>query len=211
MNSNRFFSSAKLPKHQEHIFIMGGPGSGKGTQSEILKNKYDYCHISTGHLIRNILQKEGENTQKTKLMSEMKQGVIFDATMIVNLVKEEIAKHPKAKGFLIDGCPRSMEQLELFEKEVNVCDKIVYLEVSDEIMEERMLGRKKIENREDDNSDIIKNRINSFHKKTMLVIKHLEESYPHIFYKINGNQEISHVEKMIQQVFDKDITTKCAI
>merc|ERR1712183_156974 len=138
---------AKLPV----IWVLGGPGSGKGTQCDQIVAKYGYTHLSSGDLLRAELQ---SGSDRAKILDEIM-----------------IAKISGSKGYLIDGYPREVAQGQEFEKEILPCSQILYFDVSDETMTERLLGRGKTSGRADDNIDTIKLRLDTFHKHSKPVVE----------------------------------------
>src|SRR3990167_2563664 len=179
---------------REMVFVMGGPGSGKGTQCKILEKSKGYHHISTGDLVRKMLNEHKEaEIQNIRLATQ--QGTLLDDRMIILLVKDEISKHPDAPGFLIDGCPRTFEQAALFEKEIQCCDRILFFDVSEKTMRERMLHRGETESREDDHPATIEKRLKIYQEKTIHVIDSFKENRHSVFHKIDASGTVEGVAK----------------
>jgi adenylate kinase len=157
---------AKLPV----IWVLGGPGSGKGTQCDQIVAKYGYTHLSSGDLLRAELQ---SGSDRAKILDEiMKKGELVPLFVVLDLLAEAmIAKIAGSKGYLIDGYPREVAQGQEFEKEILPCSQILYFDVSDETMTERLLGRGKTSGRADDNIDTIKLRLDTFHKHSKPVVE----------------------------------------
>ena len=145
------------------IWVLGGPGCGKGTQCEKIVAKYGFTHLSSGDLLRDEV-KSGSDRGKT-LNGMMEKGELVPLFVVLDLLAEAmISKLSGSKGFLIDGYPREVAQGQEFEKEICPCSKILYFEVSDETMTERLLKRGQSSGRVDDNVDTIKKRLDTFHK-----------------------------------------------
>lgn len=162
--TTKFFSGQKM------LFVLGGPGSGKGTQCERIVEKFGYTHLSTGDLLREEVKKD---TDRAKMMNEiMKEGKLVPQEIIVQLLKDAMLENPKSPGFLIDGFPRELGQAKQFENELAECDQIVFFECSEEVMEERLLKRGETSGRSDDNSETIKKRFQTFIGKTLPVIEY---------------------------------------
>ncbi|KAL1424767.1 hypothetical protein MTO96_019912 [Rhipicephalus appendiculatus] len=151
------------------IFVFGGPGSGKGTQCEKIVKKYGFTHISSGDLLRAEVQ---SGSDRGKEMNEiMKKGELVPLDIVLQLLKEAIKKDlDKAKGFLIDGYPRNVEQGDRFEAEVCKCTNLIYFEVKDETMHARLLKRGLTSGRVDDNEETIVKRIKTFHEESEPVL-----------------------------------------
>lgn len=159
-------TSANLPI----IWVLGGPGSGKGTQCDKIVAKYGFTHLSSGDLLRDEV-KSGSDRGK-QLNEMMEKGELVPLFVVLDLLAESmISKLTGSKGYLIDGYPREVAQGEEFEKEICCCTKILYFEVSDGTMTERLVNRGKSSGRVDDNVDTIKKRLDTFHKHSTPVIE----------------------------------------
>lgn len=155
------------------IWVLGGPGCGKGTQCDKIVAKYGFTHLSSGDLLRDEV-KSGSEMGK-QLNAVMEKGDLVPLFVVLDLMAEAmIKKLDGSKGFLIDGYPREVAQGEEFEKEIAPCTKILYFEVSDETMTERLLNRGKTSGRVDDNVDTIKKRLATFHQHSKPVISHYD-------------------------------------
>lgn len=152
-----------------NIILFGPPGSGKGTQSEKLIDKYGLIHLSTGNLLRE------EIANKTRLGLEAKKfmdnGQLVPDSVVIGMIQSAIANNPNAKGFLFDGFPRTVAQSEALDEllaenrsEINA---VLALEVGGEELIGRLLNRGKTSGRSDDvNEDIIRARITEYENKT---------------------------------------------
>ncbi|KAK2704940.1 adenylate kinase isoenzyme 1-like [Artemia franciscana] len=151
------------------IFIVGGPGCGKGTQCDRIVSKYGFTHLSTGDLLREEVASGSDRGQN--LTAIMERGELVPLETVMQLLKEAIlSKVESSKGFLIDGYPREVAQGILFEKEIAPCSAIIYFEASDETMTKRLLGRSLSSGRVDDNEVTIKKRLDTFHTHSKPVI-----------------------------------------
>merc|ERR1712088_1292089 len=156
---------AKLPI----VWVLGGPGCGKGTQCDKIVAKYGFTHLSSGDLLREEVG-SGSNRGK-QLTAIMEKGDLVPLQVVLDLLAEAmIGKLGGSKGFLIDGYPREVAQGQEFEKEIAPCTKILYFEVKDETMTERLLKRGQSSGRVDDNVETIKKRLDTFHKHSKPVI-----------------------------------------
>lgn len=155
------------------IWVLGGPGSGKGTQCDKIVEKYGFTHISTGDLLRNEVASKSPRGQA--LEATMKEGLLVSTDVVMELLGEKIKKEmDTAKGFLIDGYPREVEQGRQFEREIGQCDLILYFECKDETLISRLLHRAKTSGREDDNEETIKKRLNTFHTHNDPIIQEFQ-------------------------------------
>jgi len=159
-------TAAKLPI----VWVLGGPGSGKGTQCDLIVEKYGFTHLSSGDLLRAEVQ---SGSPRGKQLTEiMEKGELVPLFVVLDLLAEAmLSKLSTSKGFLIDGYPREVAQGQEFEKEICPCTKILYFDVSDETMTARLINRGKSSGRVDDNEETIKKRLNTFHQHSKPVIE----------------------------------------
>lgn len=155
-----------------NLVIFGPPGAGKGTQSELLIDKYNLKHISTGDLFRWHTKNDTDLGKKVKEIIESGQLVSDDIT--IAMLKEEVEKNPEASGFLFDGFPRTVAQAEALDTLMESMDSgihgVVQLDVSEEEVRSRIAKRKAIENRADDAEDKLNRRISEYFDKTIHVL-----------------------------------------
>ena len=161
-----------------NLILFGPPGSGKGTQSERLIEKFGLKHLSTGDLLR------GEIAAQTKLGLEAKklmdQGQLVPDEVVVGMIRSALENNPQAKGFLFDGFPRTKEQSialdNLLSEKSAAINVVLALDVTEEELIKRLLNRGLTSGRTDDvNEEIIKNRIAEYHKKTSAVADHYKQ------------------------------------
>ncbi|XP_028408341.1 adenylate kinase isoenzyme 5-like [Dendronephthya gigantea] len=184
---------------QRILFVLGGPGSGKGTQCEKIVEKFGYTHLSTGDLLRVEVEKD---TERARMMNEMmKEGKLVPQTIIVELLRDAMLEHPDSPGFLIDGFPRELGQAKQFENELALCDRVVFFECSEEVMEERLLKRGETSGRTDDNSETIKKRFQTYIEKTLPVIEHYETLDK--VKKIDATRDVDEVFQDVCSMFDE--------
>lgn len=156
------------------IFVVGGPGSGKQTQSEKIGQKYGLTHVSTSVLLRQEVQSGSDRGKK--LQEIMAKGELVPVDTVLGLLKESLVKQAGAsKGFLVDGYPREVDQGTRFEAEVGPVEKVLYFEASDATLKSRLQHRAATNPRFDDNPDAFDRRIATFHAKTGPVVAHYEK------------------------------------
>ena len=122
------------------LIMLGAPGAGKGTQAEILSAKLGIPTISTGNILRAAI-KEGTPVG-LQAKSYMDAGKLVPDSVIIGIVAERLEKPDCAKGFILDGVPRTLPQAEALDKAGIVFDHVVSIEISDSEIEERMGGRR---------------------------------------------------------------------
>ncbi|XP_069674128.1 adenylate kinase isoenzyme 1 isoform X2 [Periplaneta americana] len=184
---------AKLPI----IWVLGGPGSGKGTQCDKIVAKYGFTHLSTGDLLRNEVQSGSERGKKLNAIMERGELVPLDA--VLGLLTEAMLNNVStSKGFLIDGYPRELEQGLTFEKKIGECSVILNFDVSPETMTKRLLHRAQTSGRVDDNEETIKKRLNTFSKHSKPVIEHFSSKCK----TINAERDPAEIFKDVESCLD---------
>ena len=122
------------------LILLGAPGAGKGTQAEILSEKLSIPTISTGNILREAIKNGTETGLKAK--SFMDKGMLVPDDVIIGIVRERLAAPDCAKGYILDGMPRTIPQAEaLLEQGIEI-DRVVSIEIADEVIEARMTGRR---------------------------------------------------------------------
>ena len=141
------------------VWILGGPGSGKGTQSAKIEAKYGLIHLSIGQLLRDLANSDPIIGQQ--LMAIFKSGGNVPSPFVISVLTEAmIAKLPGAKGFILDGFPRRLDQAQEFERKIGPCQLLLYLDVGVETLASRLIKRGQTSGRLDDNMETIPRRLN---------------------------------------------------
>ncbi|PSB29296.1 adenylate kinase [Stenomitos frigidus] len=150
------------------LIFLGAPGAGKGTQAKALATLGQIPHISTGDILR------GAVAQKTplglKAQSYMDQGNLVPDQLVIALIKERLSQHDAQKGWILDGFPRNATQASFLDELLVEIDQTygcaVNLEVPDDVLVQRMLGR----GRQDDTEVVIRRRLQVYHDQTAPLI-----------------------------------------
>ncbi len=155
-----------------NLILFGPPGSGKGTQSEKIIEKYELIHLSTGDLLRSQIKQETALGLEAKKF--MDKGQLVPDEVVIGMISTALEVNPDAKGFLFDGFPRTAAQAEALDKllkfKESTISVMIALEVSEEELVKRLLNRGKTSGRpDDDNEEVIRNRIAVYNKKTAAV------------------------------------------
>ncbi|PVH88499.1 putative uridylate kinase [Cadophora sp. DSE1049] len=158
------------------LFVLGGPGAGKGTQCANLVRDYKFTHLSAGDLLREEQDREGSEFGDL-IKSYIKDGKIVPMEVTVQLLEnamtEVVEKDKDHKGkFLIDGFPRKMDQALKFEETVCPSKFVLFFDCPEEEMQRRLLERGKTSGRADDNAESIKKRFKTFVETSMPVIEY---------------------------------------
>ncbi len=122
------------------VILLGAPGAGKGTQAQFIMEEFGIPQISTGDMLRAAIKEGTELGQKVKAV--MDSGALVTDEIIIDLVKERIAKDDCANGFLFDGFPRTIPQAEALREAGVAIDHVVEIAVADEEIVQRMAGRR---------------------------------------------------------------------
>mgnify|MGYP003991242921 CR=1 FL=1 len=205
------------------IILLGGPGAGKGTQADYIKEKYNIPQISTGDMLRAHVKSGSElGVAAKKIMDE---GGLVSDEIIMGMVKERITDDDCANGYLFDGFPRTIPQAEALKEAGVPIDAVVEIDVPDEEIIKRMSGRRvhlesgrtyhvifnppKVEGkddetgedliqRDDDQEETVKARLKIYHDQTEPLISfYSNESCNYV--KVNG---VGGVDEIKSQIFD---------
>ena len=123
-----------------NIILLGAPGAGKGTQAEVICDKLKIPAVSTGNILRAAVKNGTEMGLKAQEFID--KGALVPDSVIIGIIKERLADPDCANGFILDGVPRTVAQAEALEQMGVVIDKVVDLEVADEIIIHRLAGRR---------------------------------------------------------------------
>jgi len=211
-------------KKDKRTIFVGPAGAGKGTQAPIIKEEYCLCHLSTGDMLRDAVKAGTEMGLKAKAI--MDAGKLVGDDVVVGIISEAIKSPDCAKGFILDGFPRTVGQAkkldELLAKDGKSIDKVISLEIDDELLVKRITGRlvhpasgrsyniyfnppkvagkddltgEPLVKRGDDTEDKLRTRLAEFHAQTKPVLDHYSKKVSHI----NADQEIATVTSIIRK------------
>lgn len=187
-----------------NIILFGAPGSGKGTQSDILAEKYNFFHISTGDILRSEIAAGTELGKKAKTIVDA--GKLVSDEIVISMVEQAILKNKdKYKGVIFDGFPRTREQASaldrMLEKMGTSIHQVLYLEVNVDELIKRIGIRAQTSNRSDDNDiNIINARINEYNEKTKPVLDFYIEQGK--YTKLKGVGTIEEINGRICEAID---------
>ena len=186
-----------------NIILFGKPGSGKGTQASLIKDKYSLIHISTGDVFR----KNMSNNTDLGLLAKgyMDKGELVPDKVTVDMLKDEINNFVPCNGFIFDGFPRTTFQAKeldslLLEKSLKI-DLIIALDVDNNSLIDRLLTRGKSSGRADDQSvEKINMRLQEYDNKTKPLIEYYNDQNK--FYSINGIGSLEQITSRIEEVIE---------
>jgi len=182
------------------IFMCGGPGSGKGTQCDLIKEQYEVQHHSPGELLRNEVTKGGPLAGKIKKIQD--NGGLVSSDLVVDLLKAQIAGKPGVH--IVDGFPRGFENLDMWNKKmIHECDTkfMLFFDCSQEEMERRVLNRG--QGRSDDNPETMKKRIGTFVKITTPLCEWMDTQKKLV--KISANQSKEEIFAEVKKCMDANL------
>ena len=187
----------------KNIVLFGPPGAGKGTQAEVLKQKYQLKHISTGDVFRYNIKNATELGRLAK--SFIDKGHLVPDEVTIQMLNDEVEKNPQAKGFIFDGFPRTEAQADALKQllESNETDVagMIALEVDDEVLVQRLLERGKTSGRVDDaNEDVIRQRIAVYYKETAILKDYYEKTGK--YYGVDGVGSVAQITERLSTVID---------
>lgn len=209
-----------------NIIFIAPPAAGKGTQAKILCEKYGLFHISTGDLLRRATKDDLE------LQKKLASGEFIDDSVIMELLKKELNSNQLDVGFVLDGFPRNIEQAIALESLLQDKPFVIYIEVSDELARNRILGRLYckecgatynsiiIENkpkvadicdnchstlikRNDDTEETFNNRLRFYTEYTKPLLDYYRNQ--NVLYTVDGNQDTMKVHSDIVNVLEGEI------
>ena len=172
--------------------MIGGPGSGKSTYSEILKRKLNIPHIYTGDMMRELAKTNTPDGKKVKDL--LSKGQFAPLSIVINAVKDRLNKPDAQKGYIFDGFPRNVEQAERMEEENIEYDYVINLEVSEDEIIRRLTAR----GREDDKPEIIKQRLKVYEKETRPLLNYYKNEIINI--KAEGGEPEEIAAKIIEKI-----------
>ena len=186
-----------------NLVLFGPPGSGKGTQSESLVERYHLVHLSTGDLFRFNIKNQTELGVLAK--SFMDQGSLVPDSVTISMLKDAVNKNPQAKGFIFDGFPRTNAQAEALDvfltTQGTAITSMVALEVAEDELKLRLAARAKTSGRVDDaNPVVIQHRIDVYNKETAPVKNYYEAQNK--YNGVNGIGSISEITDRLASIID---------
>ena len=185
------------------ILLLGAPGSGKGTQGKILAERLGLPKITTGDILRTAVK--GGTPLGREAKKFMDAGSLVPDSVILGMIKEELAKPEAQQGAVFDGFPRTAAQAELVDRTLaergQRLNHIVLLDVAEEELVRRMMGRASQEGRSDDTPDAIRTRLQVYQRDTAPLIAHYAERG--IVKRVRGVGGVDEIAMEIKRVIGR--------
>lgn len=186
-----------------NIIIFGAPGSGKGTQSELMIAKYGLDYISTGNVLREAIKEDNELGKTAK--DYIDRGQLVPDELIIRLIDQFLDEKKDSKGVIFDGFPRTIPQAkalkELLTERGTDISILLDLQVEDEELINRLLERGKVSGRSDDNLETIKSRLDVYHTQTAPLATYYISESKHA--AIKGIGTIEDITQRIDEAIER--------
>lgn len=178
------------------VVMLGAPGSGKGTQAERLAAAYGIPAISTGEMLRAAVAAGSDLGREVQAV--MAQGKLVDDDLMADVVRDRLAQPDAGRGFLLDGYPRTGAQARTLEEVLRrsgaKLDHVLYLEVPEQVLVERALGR----GRADDSEPVVRERLRVYRDSTEPLVRHYRELG--LLRTVRGDQSVEGVGADLRRV-----------
>lgn len=154
------------------IVLLGAPGSGKGTQAKLLREKLAVPHISSGDLLRSAVKAGTELGRQAGIV--MDRGELVSDDIVLGLIEERLSQDDTKNGFILDGYPRNIAQAEaldeLLDRMGRPVDEALQINVDTEVVVKRIAGRAEEEDRSDDSEEVVRNRLRVYAEQSAPVV-----------------------------------------
>lgn len=177
------------------IVILGPPGAGKGTQGKLIAADAGIPHVNTGEMFRAECAAGTELGERVR--SILDDGDLVPDEVTIEVVRARLGQDDTARGFVLDGFPRTLAQAEALDRVLAEIDRgelcvVLDFQVSDEIALQRLLGRAGVEGRSDDAPNLVKHRLDLYHEKGEPLVE---------YYRARGLLVGIHADRTVEEVF----------
>ncbi len=178
------------------LIFLGAPGAGKGTQAKIVSELWGVPHVSTGDILRLAVANQTDLGVQAK--AYMEKGDLVPDQLVVDLIRERLAQTDAQVGWILDGFPRNVPQAEFLDNLLAEIHQpynyVVNLDVPDDVLVSRMLGR----GRADDTEEVIRNRLRVYREKTAPLLDFYQGCEKLI--QVDGNQAMEDVTTQLKKL-----------
>jgi len=187
-----------------NFILLGPPGAGKGTQAKVLVDNHGVVQLSTGDMLRAAVASGSKLGAQAKAV--MDAGKLMPDDIMVEIISARIAEPDCAKGFILDGFPRTTAQADALDKMLEEkglpLDHVIEISVNDAVLIDRINTRvaetPEAERRDDDNAETLKHRLDVYHEQTAPILPYYESRG--MLKKVDGMQSIGEVSKQIEAI-----------
>jgi adenylate kinase len=177
------------------IVILGPPGAGKGTQGKLIAADAEIPHVNTGEMFRAECAAGSELGERVR--ATLDDGDLVPDELTIEVVRARLGQDDTARGFVLDGFPRTLAQAEALDRVLVEIDRgelcvVLDFQVSDEIAVRRLLSRAGLEGRSDDTLDLIQHRLDVYHEKSEPLVE---------YYRARGILVGIHADRTVEEVF----------
>ncbi|MDR2291891.1 MAG: adenylate kinase [Prevotellaceae bacterium] len=188
----------------KHILLFGPPGAGKGTQAQLMVNKYKFMHLSTGDMLRDEIKRATEIGLKAKKIID--SGQLVPDEIVAEMVRLRIKNMKNSTGIIFDGFPRTVAQAckldEIMTAEKQEIAMMIAIDIHDEEIIKRILERGKVSQRSDDQDvNTIKKRIDTYNKQTAILADYYKQQKK--FKSIDGRGSIENIFEKICELIEE--------
>jgi len=186
------------------VFVLGGPGSGKGTNCERISKEFGYKHLSSGDLLRDEVKSGSE--LGVKLNAIMQTGALVPGEIVLKILRNAMTEggtKPIAGRYLIDGYPRALDQVVAFEAAICKPSLVLAFDAAESVLEERLVNRGKTSGRADDNVESIRKRFATFKAQSEPVIQ--VYSKEGLVKSLNSERPVDEVYADVRPIFEAEI------
>lgn len=184
------------------LIIFGPPGAGKGTQAKLLSTFLSITHLSTGEILRSKLNEKDDLSLQLK--TTISNGNLVSDKILNKIVSDKILSKSCNSGFILDGYPRTIDQMKYlnnFNNQNNInINFIINISVDIQTIEERIISRSKLENRDDDSIDTIRTRIKNYIQETKPVSEFYSQNFHSIYYELEGTDKVDEIQKKLIKI-----------
>ena len=192
MKSFKKFVKEEVPGISMRIIMLGGPGSGKSTYSKFLTKEFLIPHVYTGDMMRDLAKQDTPTGRKVR--SALDKGDYVDTKIVLDTLQKRLSRKDTERGYVLDGFPRSMEQVRAMDKNNIEHNFIINLQVSEQEVIKRLTAR----GRADDKPEIIKNRIKVYHRETAPLLYYYKDEIINI--KAEGSTPEAIAKEIVKKV-----------